>query len=92
LGASVVFIVCHLQATLLDIPQPEELPSEANLLTPDDQDKYLGQLEPFLQFHAFKPTTWGEWLQFNALEVEEDLQVMRRSEVEDDRPDSPEGK
>jgi hypothetical protein len=80
-----------LQATLLDIPQPEELPSEVDLLTPDDQDKYLGQLEPFLNFHGLKSTTWGEWLEFNALQVEDELQHMWRVDREVRQPWPAEG-
>ena len=91
MGAGVILIVCHLQATLLDIPQPEELPSEANLLTPDDQDKYLGQLEPYLAWLGYRPTTWGEWLEFNALQTEDDLLSMWRDEVISKNPSSPKG-
>ena len=72
-----------LQATLLDIPQPEELPNEVDLLTAEDLDRYLSQLEPCLSFHGYKPTLWGDWLELNALEVEDRL-LKIRSSVEDD--------
>ena len=72
-----------MQATLLDIPQPEELPNEVDLLTAEDLDRYLSQLEPCLAFNGYKPTLWGDWLEFNALEVEDTL-VDLRSTAEDD--------
>ena len=65
----------------MNVPQPEELPSEVSLLTLEDQNKYLGQLEPFLSLHGFKPATWGDWLEINALEVEECLLDMWESDV-----------
>ena len=73
-----------LQATLLDIPQPEELPSEVDLLTAEDLDRYLSQLEPFENFHGYKTTLWGDWLEFNALEVEDRLVLIRSAEEDDD--------
>jgi hypothetical protein len=77
---------------LLDIPQLEELPSEARLIKPEHQDKYLGQLEPFLRFHGFKKITWGDWLEFNALHVEDELQAMRKKESGYNDPDASDGK
>ena len=70
------------QATLLDIPQPEELPSGRTYNSGDlarDQDKYLGQLEPFLRFNGYKSANWGDWLEINALEVEESLLKLWKS-------------
>ena len=64
------------QATLLGIPQPEKLPRDVELLTSEDQNKYLDQLEPFLAFTGYKKATWGDWLEFNALDVEASLQQM----------------
>jgi hypothetical protein len=66
-----------LQLTLLDIPQSEDLPDDVELLTPEDQDEYLGQFEPFLNFHGYRKSTWGDWLEINGLEVEEALLKMR---------------
>lgn len=45
------------------IPQPEELPSEDRLLEVEDLERYLSQLDPFLEFHGLKATEYSEWLQ-----------------------------
>jgi hypothetical protein len=54
-----------------------------DLLTAEDQNKYLSQLEPFLSFHGYKTTLWGDYLELNALAVE-DLLLELRSDVEDE--------
>ena len=65
---------------MLDIPQSEQLPSEAELLTAQEQDDYLEQLEPYLAFHGFKSTNWGEWLELNAVDVEDSLVFMQKND------------
>jgi hypothetical protein len=43
----------------------------------------LGQLEPFLRYHGLKTATWGDWLEIDALEVENSLLYMWEDELDD---------
>ena len=51
------------KVTLESIPQPEELPSEDRLLEVEDLEQYLSQLDPFMEFHGYKASSYSDWLQ-----------------------------
>lgn len=63
------------------IPQPEDLPPDDRLLQIADLERYMSQLDPFLQFHGYKTTEYGDWLKINSREVAVRLAQSRATET-----------